>query len=250
MPSDAASRRPFLLGRFDCPTKKKDEIDAWIPKHLDDSLAHAGIVSTAYYHIVRDLPALLSGPGNRSVIYDAVDLDGMLAWMDSPELAGAVDDSSDRETLFYPIDGESPGTSNICEVSDVRHRGTPASGGTAVVGQRLLVERFEVGDDQQDEFDGWLGNRLEAVASWPLVSRTRIVTAYRDAPDRFPFDRYRSIGNRMLLADIDGEGDLLEWLCDAAIAKAFRDSQSWDFVLPYVRREIYDCVLVRGEETS
>ena len=250
MPSDTVSWRPFLLGRFDCPPERIAEIDAWIPKHLDDSLAHAGIVSTAYYHIVDGLPALLSGPGNRSVIYDAGDLDGMLAWMDSPELAGAVDDSSDRETLFYPIDGESPGTSNICEVSAVRHSDVTGAGGTTVAGQYLFAERFEVGDDYQHEFDVWLGDRLEGVVSWPLVSRTRTATSYRDAPDRFPFDRYRSIGNRVLLVDLDSEADLAEWLCTPAVFAGFRDSQRWDLKLPYVRREIYRCSLVRGKELS
>jgi hypothetical protein len=240
-----ASTTPFLVGRFDCPPGRIEEIDGWIPKHLDDSLAHDAIFLTTYYHVVTGLPSVLGGPGNRSVFYFARDLPGMLAWMDSPELTGAVEDSADRETTFYPLDGESPGTANIYHAASAtafRELNVDAAG------QHLLVERLEIAAGDEAEFDNWLEREhLPALSESALIDCAVRLEAYRDAPDRFPFDRYRSIGNRAVVAGLVPEVDPHSVLDDTAIKEALTDSRRWDFKVPYVRREVFRCVLVREE---
>lgn len=233
-------RRPLCVCRIENPPHMADGVDEWMPQHFDDSLDHDAVTAVASYRVLQDfspeggLPWLFNGHGNRFIVYVADDVPGLLAWMDSPILRDAIDDGVDRESAFPALDGE-PFTGNIYEVSEVR-----GAAGADFAGRcAIFVERFEVGDADAAEFDAWLdGPHLDAVASFPGVLRTRTFRGNRSAPDEFPFNRYRSKGNRMIWAELPADTDLRQLVRDPAVRAAVEDSLRWDLRLPYVRREL------------
>ena len=70
------------------------------------------------------------------------------------------------------------------------------------------------------------------------MKRVRTFRQYRDAPKRFPYDRYTSKGNYMILAELSIDVDPLELARGSEFSAALRDSVQWDVRLPYVRREL------------
>ena len=134
--------RPILMCRLECPAELLGMLDDWIPKHLDDSLAHPSVTSAGNYEIIRDfssLPSALNHEGNRMVNYATNDLEGCLEWLDSQELRGAIEDGVDRESQYPPLDGE-PFIGNIYVPGEV-------VGGSAedfIRDGTWYVERFEV----------------------------------------------------------------------------------------------------------
>jgi len=198
-----ADNHPIMMGRLECPASMRVSVDEWMPKHLDDSLAHSAVVATAYYEMIRDFatfPSALNGHGNRMVIYATTDVAGCLDWLDSPEIRAAIEDGVERESS-YPLLEDEPFTGNVYEVKAVR-----GSVETDFIEKGwLYAERFDVPPAHVASFDTWLGEYLEKLARWPGAVRARSWWQYRDAPQRFPFDRYRSKGNRMVSIDFSPE---------------------------------------------
>lgn len=232
--------RPVLVCRIECPPHMAEGVDEWMPQHFDDSLDHDAVTAVAAWRVVRDfrpesgLPWVLNGHGNRFIVYVAESLPPLLEWLDSPILREAIDDGQDRESSFPELDGE-PFTGNIYEVTKVQH-----SLGVDFAGSSLIfAERFEVGDLDEPDFVGWLeGEHLEAIGALPGIQRARTFRQYHDAPKRFPYNRYDSKGNHMILAELPVEVDPLELAHTSEFATALRDSTRWDLRLPYVRREL------------
>lgn len=103
----------------------------------------------------------------------------------------------------------------------------------------IFAERFEVGAADDAEFNEWLeGPHLEAVAALPDVLRVRAFRQHRDVPERFPYDRYMSKGNRMILAEFPMKTSPLDLARRDVFRDVLRESAAWDLRLPYVRREL------------
>jgi hypothetical protein len=231
--ADSVDRRPVLVCRDHIPGPMIAEVDEWIPKHFDDSLAHPAVTSAASFQSVWGLPATFTEPGCRIIVYVTRDMPQLLEWLDSPELRAAIDDGTEREAQVVPVDGD-PFTGNIYDLVEIR-----GSAGTDFIeGGGIFIERFEVEDADAPEFDAWLnGPHLDAIARLPGVIRARTWTQNRDVPQRFPYDRYVSRGNRMISADFAAGVDVSKLLEDEQAWRAVADSARWDLRLPYVRRE-------------
>jgi len=236
----AIDERPILVCRIECPPSMAEGVDEWMPKHFDDSLDHEAVTSVASWRVVQNFepdsgfPWLLNGHGNRFIVYVADNLPGLVEWIDSPIIREAIDDGVDRESAFPSLDGE-PFTGNIYEVTAVRQPLYVDFTGPSMI----FAERFEVGAADDAEFNEWLeGPHLDAVASLPDVLRVRAFRQHRDVPARFPYDRYMSKGNRMILAEFPMESSPLDLARSDAFRGVLRDSTEWDLRLPYVRREL------------
>jgi hypothetical protein len=237
--------RPLLVCRLECPQSLQEELDGWMPKHFDDSLADPAVTSASSYAVVRDwerLPSLFNQHGNRFIIYVAESPQGVQDWLDGPQIQGAIEDGVDRESQYPALEGE-PFNGTIYAVMEVRR---PV--GSDVAGRGPIVaERFEVPPALQGEFDAWLdGPHLDAVEAWPGIVRVRTWRQLRDEmPRRFPYERYVGKGNRMILADFEEGVDVRDLLQEPAVRAALEDSQRWDLRLPYVTREACEHLLTR-----
>jgi hypothetical protein len=218
-----------------------EDVDAWIPHHFDDSLAHPAVVAAASFDVAWSLPPVFSAPGCRLILYVASDMPALLAWLDSDELKGAIEDGAEREAQTITVDGD-PFTGNIYAVTAERgeyHTDFVSGGG-------LFVERYEVSADSADEFDNWFGGpHLNAVQRWPGAVRVRTWRQNRDVPARFPYDRYTSTGNRMLTADFAPASAVAQLLEHDDVWRTVADSAAWDVRLPYVRREAGEMLVQR-----
>lgn len=244
--------RPLVVCRIENPPHMAEGVDEWMPKHFDDSLDNPAVTSVGSWRVLRDfdpttgLPWPFNGHGNRFIVYVAEDMPAMEAFLDSPELREAIDDGVDRESAFPALDGE-PFTGNIYLCSQVRGATDRDFTGPSAV----FVERFEVGPDLADEFDAWLdGAHLDAVAALPEVARVRTWRQNRDVPQRFPFDRYCSKGNRMLWAELPVDADLRGFVRSPAVTTLLEDSLRWDLRLPYVRREVAEFHVQRDKDDA
>ena len=237
--------RPILVCRVECPADFQAPLDAWMPKHFDDSLAHEAVTSAHSYEALRDwnrLPALFNDHGNRFIVYVADDVEGLKAWVDGPELREAIQDGVDRESQYPPLDDEAfNGT--IYAPMEVRR---PAGADVAGRGP-IALERFEVPEEQQPEFDEWLnGPHLDALDAWPGVVRVRTYRQLKaEVPNAFPFDRYIGKGNRMIWVELREGADVRALLDEPGVRAAIADSQRWDLRVPYVRREVCEHLLTR-----
>ena len=163
--------RPILMCRLECPAELLGMLDGWIPKHLDDSLAHPSVTSAGNYEIVRDfgaLPSALNHEGNRMVNYATSDLEGCLEWLDSQELRGAIEDGVDRESQYPPLDGE-PFIGNIYVPGEVVG-GSPED---FIRDCTWYVERYEVPETEVASFEAWSAKQLHELASLKGVARAR-----------------------------------------------------------------------------
>jgi hypothetical protein len=218
-----------------------DEVDAWIPQHFDDSLAHPAVTSAVSFRAVWSLPATFNDAGCRLIIYVAQDMAQLVEWLDSPELRAAIEDGAERECQVIPVDGD-PFTGNIYDVAQMRG----SVGADVLEGGGIFVERFEVDDAEAQEFDSWLnGFHLDAIAGVPGVARARTWVQNRDVPKRFPYDRYVSRGNRMLSADFLPGTDIAGLIADDTMWSAIADSARWDLRLSYVRRDAGEFLVTR-----
>ena len=236
--------RPILMCRLECPAELLGMLDDWIPKHLDDSLAHPSVTSAGNYEIIRDfssLPSALNHEGNRMVNYATNDLEGCLEWLDSQELRGAIEDGVDRESQYPPLDGE-PFIGNIYVPGEV-------VGGSAedfIRDGTWYVERFEVPGTEVARFEAWSTKQMHELAALEGVGAGPVLRQYRDAPKRFPFDRYRSKGNRMISLELQAGADPMELRRDKQFVALLQGSiAEWDARLTYTRRDLTRNIVVR-----
>jgi len=251
----AMDNRSVLVTRIECPTRIIESFDAWIPKHFDDSLDHDSVTSATNYQVIRDfdsstgLPWVLNGHGNRLVVYVADSTTGLIDWLDSPELRGAVKDGLEfLEGKCPSLDGEVAWmTGNIYEVRKiVRPVGQDFLGSSSV-----FVERFEVGIERESEFVDWLeGKHLAALSSISDVTRVRTFRQKLDVPQRFPYDRYCSKGNYMIMVEIPSHIDLRSFARRPAFLEIIQQSLIWDLELSYVRRELVKFVAIRNKSDA
>ena len=161
--------RPILMCRLECPAELLGMLDDWIPKHLDDSLAHRVVTSAGNYEIIRDfasLPSALNHHGNRMVNYATNDLEGCLEWLDSEELRGAIEDGVDRESQYPYLDGE-PFIGNIYVPDEVIGTSTE----DFIPDGTWYVERFEVPDTEEARFEAWSTKQLHEFAALDGAAR-------------------------------------------------------------------------------
>ena len=210
------------------------ELDEWTPKHFDDSLQHPAVIAAASFTVLNEGYNGDSDP-NRLFIYTARDTEGLIAWIDSPELRAAIEDGAERESKVLGVDGE-PFTGNIHAVDQIltRHRDN--------TGRRLVaVERYEVPTEWDDRLGSWLNSRLLRISEHPGMRSVCTWTQKRDVPHRFPYDRYCSPGNRMLTVEIGAVGDNPADAMDALLSGA----EPWKQRLPYFRRDIAEQLMTR-----
>jgi hypothetical protein len=175
------------------------------------------------------------------VIYATRDLAGCLDHMDSPAARAAIADGESRENQYPLLDGE-PFTANIYLPDQVFGSLDEAF----VAGDWFYAERFEVPYSHDEEFVPWIEGYGARLTEWPGVTRVRTWTQYRDAPPGFPFDRYRSKGNRMVSVEVAAEVAVEQIVGHPLFGSDLADSLSrWDAVLPYVRRDLGKNLLVR-----
>jgi len=243
-----AAGGPILVCRLECPPRMQADVDGWMPKHFDDSLVDPHVLAAANYAVLRDfrpldeggLPAPFNGHGNRFIIYAADSVEGYGSSIDSEAVHAAIRDGAEREAQYPPLDDE-PFNGVVYVPRAVHGSGAMLDGRGAIV-----VERFEVPEDLAPSFDEWLdGPHLEAARALPGVGAVRTWTAHRGYPQRFPYDRYRGKGNRMILVTLDEGVDVRRTLADPAATAWLSDSLRWDLRLPYLRREAAECLLVR-----
>jgi hypothetical protein len=236
--------RPILLCRVHIPVRMQPDVDAWMPKHFDDSLRHPAVTAAANYAVLHDwqrLPGVYNNECTRFIPYVAEDAEGLVAWVDAPELRGAIEDGVERESQYPTLEDE-PFNGSILSVTNVH-----GPCGRDFVGHGpILVERFHVPDNEAEEFDAWLnGPYLDRATSWPDVVRIRSFRAMTGVPQRWPYTRYQGKGNRMIWADFREGRDVRELASSDAVVGALSDSVRWDVRLPYVRRDAAECLLVR-----
>lgn len=244
--------RPVLVCRLECPPHMQAGVDEWMPKHFDDSLDHDAVTGAVSYRIAQDfrpnggLPWMFNGHGNRFIVYVADGMEGLLDWIDSPILREAIDDGVDRETAYPFLDGDQF-TGNIYEVQRALSPiGTDFPGET-----NFIAERFEVGSEDLAEFDEWLDNvYAPAWAAADSVIRVRTYRQRRDLPDRFPFLRYTSKGNRMLFVEVPQGMNMSDYLGQSSIRELLAMSLPWDLRLPYVRRECGENMSLRDKDDA
>ncbi len=248
----SADERPLLVCRIHCPEPMQQDVDAWMPKHFDDSLDHPAVTSAASYRVVQDfdadngLPWILNGHGNRFIVYVADSRGGLLNWLDSPQVREAIDDGADREGAYPQLDGE-PFIGNVYEVSQVRK----PLGVEIPESATVLVERFESSTDTDAELTDWLeGPYLEGWAGLGDTIRVRTFRQYRDLPNRFPYERYCSKGNRMVMIELPSDVQPSEFVRREEVRRLLADSLRWDLELPYVRREIAVNQVIRDKNDA
>lgn len=243
-----ADFKPILVCRLECPDEMQADVDGWIPKHFDDSLLDPHVLAAANFGILRDfraiadggLPAPFNGHGNRFIVYVADTIEGYEGSIDSENVRAAIRDGAEREAQ-YPLLDEEPFNGVVYAVRAIRGSGSHFTGRGPI-----LVERFEAPPDQAGRFDAWLDDQhLDAGYALPGAIRARTFAAHRDYPRRFPYDRYRGKGNRMLMIEF-GEGtDLRQLLARPGTTEWLADGLSWDLELAYVRREVGECLSIR-----
>jgi len=244
--------RPILLCRLQCPDSITESLDGWLPKHFDDSLDHEAVTSVVSYRVHQDfrpdtgLPWVFNGHGNRFIIYVTQSMGQLLAWIGGPVARQAIEDGEQRESQYPMLDGE-PFTGNIYEVSSVhKPLNQDFPGPTAI-----LAERFEVGADLEDEFTSWL--EADYAPAWAEVADTLRVRTFRQnrgVPQAFPFNRYRSKGNRMIMVEIPLDTDLTAFARRGDVAELLTQSLRWDLRLPYVRRELATNHVIRDKQDA
>lgn len=236
--------RPMCLCRVDIPPSMQADVDAWMPKHFDDSLYHPAVTAAASYHVVHDwdrLPAVFNNQCTRFIPYVAESLQGLIDWVDSPQLREAIEDGREREGAYPALEDE-PFNGSILDVVEVRGEVGREFVGTGPV----IAERFHVGDEYADEFDKWLnGKYLDRAAAWPDVIRARTFRASEGIPRRWPYVRYQGKGNRMLLAEFEEGTDIRAVASGEVVRDGLAESTGWDLRLPYVRRDVGESLLVR-----
>jgi hypothetical protein len=208
------------------------DFDHWqATRHLPEAMTAPGAVAAWYYSTVSaGLPQGWQGSGTVMVNYLCDSVDGIFAFVSSPELAAAVADGVTWFDRFNELDGADY-TGNIYTVTAVAPlRHAPIAPGLAVV-----CERFE-GGKHGEELDAWLSRvHLPALAALPQVLRARTMLAVRHGS---PLPYYYSPGDRMVQVDLAVE-EPAEALTTEPFLERLADSMRWDRALKYVRRDAY-----------
>jgi len=228
---------PMLIARAWPKKEIQADFDKWeVDKHIAELALGPGVVFVNYHLNVLDgLPEAYKASGYCMAYYTARDLNGMFAWLRSPDLAAAVEDGSQWFGRFNSVDYETF-TGNVCPVRAVVN----SRGETPPEDAPLLVERWEVSDADADEFDRWLEEtHLPSVGSHEGVLRARTFTAVREG---VPIPYYYSPGNRMLVVELADTEKFREILLSDHMMARLEDSMRWDRRLPYVKRDVYSYV--------
>ena len=248
-----ADERPIMVCRIENPPHMAQSVDDWMPKHFDDSLDADAVTGVAAFSVLHNfdpvsgLPWIFNGHGNRFIVYVADSVEGLCEWVDGPFLRQAIEDGAEREGAYPALDGEVRFAGNFYLSSRViRPLGVDFIGPTS-----LFIERFDVGAERDEEFTAWLeGPHADAVAAVSDVLRVRTYRQNLDVPKRFPFDRYSGKGNRMLMAELPVNCDLVEFVKRREVVALLADSIRWDLELPYVRREVANFQVLRNKEDA
>jgi hypothetical protein len=223
---------------------QEEGFDGWMPKHFDDSLRHPGCLAAANYVVVHEwqgVPAAFQSECTRFISYVADGVDGLKAWIESPELRAAIEDGAEGEQRFSSLDDERFNGTFMAPAVVAGATGVEFSGTGPI-----LVERFEVDDAATHEFDTWLdGPHFTATASWPGVLRRRTWRTVPGIPQVWPFTRYQGKGNRMLMVEFVEGTDIRAAASSTDTRDWLLDSLRWDARLPYVRRELAENILIR-----
>jgi hypothetical protein len=215
-----------------------------MPKHFDDSLRNPAVTSAASYAVLRDwdaLPAVYASECTRFIPYVADGMQGLVEWVDGPELREAIDDGVEREGQYPTLEGE-PFNGSILEVVDVHG----ACGDDFAGHGPIVVERFHVSDPLEEEFDAWMAEEgRRRAAAWPGAVRVRTFRAAPGVPQQWPYSRYQGKGNRMIWVDF-GEGvDARKVATDTHVLESLSGSTRWDTRVTYAVRDVGECLLVR-----
>ncbi len=244
--------RPIMLCRVEFPSHMAEDVDGWMPKHFDDSLDDDSVTCAASFRVlhnfdpVNGLPWLFNGHGNRFIVYVVKGSDELKLWIGSSSAERAIKDGAEREGAYPALDGEPfNGCIYLCS-RVIRPLGVDFVGPCA-----LFVERFDVGSGDDKEFTAWLeGAHAQSVADVPGVLRVRTYRQNLDVPKRFPFNRYSGKGNRMLMAELPVDCDLVDFVKRVEVRSLLGDSIRWDLVLPYVRREVANFHVLRNKDDA
>jgi hypothetical protein len=223
---------PLLLARAHPKPEIQADFDRWeVEKHFDDLMKGPGAVSVVYgLNVLDGLPEGWKGSGYCMAYYTGLDVKGLFAWLCSQELVDAIADGSQWFGKFNDVD-YAVYTGNVYGVTGVVNGAGEPRPETAP----LLVERWEVGPEEEAEFDAWLRDvHLPAVGADPGVVRARSFRAIRED---IPIEYYYSRGNRALFAEL--AGDPREVLRSDSMLARLEDSLRWELRLPYVKRDVY-----------
>ncbi len=241
--------RPLLLCRVDCPPSLQEELDGWTIEHFDDFGRHYAVIGASSFKVIRDfdpesgLPAPFNASqATRFIPYVATNIPDMHAWIGSEVVTGGLDEPTLARESKYPAIEQEPFNGTMMTVSKVRGalgREQAGSGG-------CVAERFEVGPEQEGEFDAWLdGPHLESYAALEGWVRIRTFGGDRTAEYAFPWNRYLGKGNRMIWCELEEDVDPREFVRRPEYNEILRSSLSWDARLPYVTREVCEGFIVR-----
>jgi hypothetical protein len=200
-------------------------------RHLPEALTAPGVLAAWYYDTVtQGLPQGWIGSGSVMVNYICESLDGLFAFVQSPELDAAVADGITWFDRFNELDGADY-TGNIYEVTSVWHAGD----GSVRPGLAVVCERFE-GGEHGEGLDAWLAeSHLPEIAELPGVVRARTLRAVRHGS---PLPYYYSPGDRMVQVELD-VSEPAAVLTSRGFLDRLADSMRWDRTLAYVRRDAY-----------
>ena len=212
--------------------------DRWqLSKHLVELVALPGVRRVSYYATrTSGIPQAWQGSGNRMAAYWAEDLGALQNWMSDPGLALAIEDGSRFFDSFNELDG-STYTGNVYELGPR----WPGDREPSLEGC-LLVQRFEVGNHQAEDFDDWIVREhlpaLRNVEGWRWVQWGKAVRG-------LAVEYYNSPGNRIVLAEL--EQPKAPSMSARSIDRVVAASLKWDRCFQYVRREVYEAVGVFDE---
>ena len=148
--------------------------------------------------------------------------------------------STERASTPLLTANRSSGTSTFLARSSAGRPRTSIRDGT------WYVERFEVPGTEVARFEAWSTKQMHELAALEGVGAGPSWAQYRDAPKRFPFDRYRSKGNRMISLELQAGADPMELSRDKQFVALLQGSVAeWDARLTYTRRDLTRNIVVR-----
>lgn len=209
------------------------DFDEWqVSKHLIELTDLPGVQRASYYATrTSGIPQAWKGSGNRMAAYWAENLADLKTWMSDPGLDAAIEDGSRFFEFFNELD-ESIYTGNVYELGPTWPGDTEPS-----LKGCLLLQRFEVDEPRQKEFDEWVSrNHVPRLRSTDGIRWVQWGRAVRGLPVEY----YNSPGNRLVIAEL--EESTLSPSSIQALDRALADSPEWDRQLNYVRREIDEAI--------
>jgi hypothetical protein len=222
------SSRAVLITRNNIKLDRMSEWDMWeVDKHMYDLVRGPGVKSSTMYKPADGAPQAIQANARRMVSYRAPDLDQMRLWLDSDVLVEAVADGRTWRDAYDPIEDQWF-TGNV-------YRQTRAAGRDPRISSHLLIERFDVPATLAGAFDTWLASHFDDLAALEGVESVQSFAVVREIRNEL----YLSPANHAVQVTISAGQDPVARLTSAAAQKAFAGAQSWDFSLPYLKRELY-----------